>query len=325
MKAIFKAILLLSTGFLLFNPKYIVAATSPEEIYDLTLMEKNNIKVGSGADYESIDSLIESIIEEYNVNTDNIGLAYYNFSNDQHYYINPDLQMIAASTVKVPIVALYIDLIVQGNLTYESSIPFVEYKFAEETGETSSNMLESSYPLSDLMFKAITYSDNAAWYSLMAYYNNFGSHRQALLDFINYYDVPDLFYSDNYNSAYMAEQWLIKIALDPTYQSLIDNMKSTEPHQLFTSYVKSGMANKYGRVDEYVHDTGIYYENDIPQYVLAVYTKDINFADGFLEVLNLRINEWYRANFLAQNLSPLDVNENESAIKITDKVEESEE
>lgn len=302
-------------SFWTYNVGY---AIENSEIYDLSLMKENQIESGLGAQYDSIESLINDLIQEYNINTDEISLAYYNFTSDQHYYINPDLQMIAASTIKVPIVALYLDLISQGQYGFDSEIPFVEdYIGGDSTGINA--------PLADLMSNAIIYSDNSSWYSLMANYGSFADNRQAILDFIGYYDVPGEFFADNYSSAFLAEQWLIKIALDPNYQYVINLMKQTDPKQLFTSYINQGMANKYGRLDSYVHDTGIYYENNQPQYALAVYTNNQDQADPFLEILNLRINEWYRSHYLSAKYTPLDIKQDESGVSITKNKNEANE
>ena len=280
------------------------------EVYNIELMKENNIESGLGAEYDSIESLVNDLIAEYNINSDEISFAYYNFTSDQHYYINPDLQMIAASTIKVPIVALYLDLIAQGQYTFDSQIPYVEdYIGGGTTGTTS--------PLADLMSNAIIYSDNSAWYSLMSNYGSFSDNRQAILDFVGYYDVPGEFFADNYSSAYLAEQWLIKVAVNPDYQYVVNLMKQTDPKQLFTSYIAQGMANKYGRLDNYIHDTGIYYENNQAQYVLAIYTNNQEQADPFIEMLSLRINEWYRSHYLSAEYTPIDIKKDESGVSIT--------
>lgn len=300
-----------------------IKAFDNDQVYNYELMKKNNIQPGLGSDYESVDRLIQDVMKEYGVEADNISLAFYNFYSDQHYYINPDKFMIAASTVKVPIVGLYLDLISQASLNYESMIPFSNSYLIEGNGQITNSELQSAYLLSDLMFNSIVYSDNTAWHTLMGYYSNFGSYRDAILDFINYYNVPQEYFVDNYNSAFIAEQWLIKIAQDSKYDYLINLMKETDPAQLFRTYVNKGMANKYGQLDNYLHDTGIYYEDEQAQYVLAVYTENLASGYNFLEVLNLRINEWYRSKYLDKKIAPLDIQENEAGIKIQIKSTES--
>lgn len=272
-------------------------------------MEVNHIEPNVGASFESIDELVDSLMAEYNVNADQISLAFYDFRSDQHYYVNEHKFSIAASTVKAPIAALYIDLIQNQQISLTTTIPFKDSYLIEGAGLITNSPIQSEYTIEDLLYNAIVYSDNTAWYALMDYYNsNYGFYVNAILDFTQYYDVPEFFYQDNYVSAYLAEQWLIKIASQNDYKYLVDLMSQTEPDQLFTSYINKGMANKYGRLENMVNDTGIYFENDQPQYALAIYTESVGQADIFLEMLNLRINEWHRAQYTQEAATPTDVN-----------------
>lgn len=93
----------------------------------------------------------------------------------------------------------------------------------------------------------------------------------------------------------MMEHLLIKLASDPAYQTTIDLMATDTTRQLFTSYVKQGMANKYGRWEEAINDVGIYYEDGQPQYALVAITSNSPVADNFIELLNLRVNEYFHA------------------------------
>lgn len=301
-----------------------VHATTDEEIYKYDLMKDNHIEANVGASFENVQSLVDSLMEEYNVSPNQISLAFYDFQSDQHYYVNEHKFTIAASTIKAPIAALYIDLIQNQQLSLSSTILFKDSYLVEGAGLITNNAYQSEYTIEDLLFNAIVYSDNTAWYALMDYYNtNYSSYVNAILDFSQYYDVPDFFYQDNYASAYLAEQWLIKIATQPNYKYLINLMSQTEPDQLFTSYVDKGMANKYGRLENVVNDTGIYFENNQPQYILAVYTESLAQADSFLEMLNLRINEWHRAQYHSTPSIPTEVNSKSKAKHLKTDVEPS--
>lgn len=293
--------------FLMF-PCMNVSAQSEKEIYKYDLMKLNHIEANLGAKYDSVESLVFDLMEEYGVAQDQIGMAFYNFQSDEHFYLNEDRYFIAASTVKAPIAALFIDLIQNQQLALTTPITYKDSYFVEGAGNITNNPLEASYTIEELLYNAVIYSDNTAWYALMDFYNqNYGSYINGILDFTQFYGVPDYFYEDNYASAFLAQQWLIKIATQPNYKYLVSLMSQTEPDQLFTSYVDQGMANKYGRLEDYVHDTGIYFEDGQPQYTLAVYTQGVENADVFLEMVNLRINEWHRHQFLDAKAPSTDV------------------
>lgn len=270
-------------------------------IYNTEVISNNGIEPLDTSQYASIDELIWDIIHQYGVYDSQIGLAYYNFQTDEHFYINPDNYMIAASTSKVPVAALYVDLINEGVYTYDTHLPFNADYYVEGAGSITNSPLQSSYSISDLMFESLAHSDNTAWYTMaFNFINNYDSVRQGILNFAEgMSNVPSHYYSDNYTSAALTEKILIKIASNPAYEVIIDIMRQAQPNQLFTSYVNvENMPVKYGRLDAVVNDSGIYYENGEPQYVLVVLTDNVDYADGFLEILNLRINEWFRANYI---------------------------
>ena len=52
------------------------------------------------------------------------------------------------------------------------------------------------------------------------------------------------------------------------------------------------MATKYGRYENMLNDSGIFYQDDEPIYSLVVMVSDDLYADMFIAELNLRVNEW---------------------------------
>ncbi len=318
MKDFRHSIYLLLVWLIIFaNP---LASISAKEIYDTELMKKNNIESGLGSEFTSIESLINDLINKHQVDRDIIGLAYYNFTTGEHYYINEDKYFIGASTSKVAVAMRYFDLIDEGELSLNSSIPFKSSYYEKGAGYIANSPIKDSYPLEDLISNMIIYSDNTAWSGLKQNYKTYGDLNKDILKQLDFSSVPNYYYSDNYSCAKLAETWLIHIAQDKKYADLIKYMSETEPDQLFTSYVKEGMANKFGRLNNLVHDTGIYFENKSPQYALVCYTEGLKGSDLFLEELNLRINEYYRAMYIESDLKKLDPSQNEG-IKVGIKVE----
>lgn len=268
-------------------------------IYNVDLIEANGIEAINPSDYASIDELVYDLIAEYGINTNQIGLSFYNFQTDEFFTINPQQYIIAASTAKVPIAAIYLDLIEEGYYSLDSYIPYDSTAYSSLEPYNSNG--DSAYTIEDLIHDSIVYSDNSSWYALaFNYINNFDSVRQGILNFSGYYSgVSDIYYSDNYTTAEISQEVLIKVANNPSYEPLTQLMRQTEPDQLFSSYVNNdNMATKYGRLEGIVNDTGIYYENNQAQYSLVVLTDEVDYADGFIELLNLRINQWFRANYI---------------------------
>lgn len=249
--------------------------------------------------YKNMADVIDQTLTEFNVNSKEIGLAYYNFQNKEHYYLNENELITAASISKVPISALYIDLIEKGDYELDTQLTYNDSMFEAGSGRITNEPLRSSYPLEELISEAITHSDNTAMNILKAEYNEkYGNFREDVLEFAGIENAPKDFIESNVSSAYIMEQVLIKIAQDDTYKELIQLMYNTSPTQLFTTYVNNDMmANKYGRYGQSINDTGIYYENNQPQYALVVLTDNVSNANDFLELMNLRVNQYYRAQY----------------------------
>ena len=269
-----------------------------DDIYQTDLMEENGIEPLDLDAYENMADVIDQTLTEFNVNSSEISLAYYNFHNEEHYYLNENELFTAASITKVPLSALYIDLINSGEYQLDSELDYSEALFEAGAGNITNGPLESSYTIEELITEAITHSDNTAMNILKAEYDKeFGNFREDILTFAGIDEKPEDFLDSNLSSAYITEQVLIKIAQDESYSDLINLMFETSPAQLFTSYVNNEMmANKFGRYEQAVNDSGIYYENNQPQYALVVLSDNINQADQFLEVMNLRVNQWFRAH-----------------------------
>ena len=269
-----------------------------DDIYQTDLMEENGIEPLDLDAYENMADVIDQTLTEFNVNSSEISLAYYNFHNEEHYYLNENELFTAASITKVPLSALYIDLINSGEYQLDSELDYSEALFEAGAGNITNGPLESSNTIEELITEAITHSDNTAMNILKAEYDKeFGNFREDILTFAGIDEKPEDFLDSNLSSAYITEQVLIKIAQDESYSDLINLMFETSPAQLFTSYVNNEMmANKFGRYEQAVNDSGIYYENNQPQYALVVLSDNINQADQFLEVMNLRVNQWFRAH-----------------------------
>lgn len=270
-----------------------------DDIYNTSQMQADQIEPLDLDNYKNMADVIDQTLTEFNVNSKEIGLAYYNFQNKEHYYLNENELITAASISKVPISALYIDLIEKGDYELDTQLTYNDSMFEAGSGRITNEPLRSSYPLEELISEAITHSDNTAMNILKAEYNEkYGNFREDVLEFAGIENAPKDFIESNVSSAYIMEQVLIKIAQDDTYKELIQLMYNTSPTQLFTTYVNNDMmANKYGRYGQSINDTGIYYENNQPQYALVVLTDNVSNANDFLELMNLRVNQYYRAQY----------------------------
>ena len=264
-------------------------------VYNEELMAFNNIEKLDFSKYSDVGQVIESVIQDYSVYRDSVSVAYYNFINQEEYYINPDVYRVGASIVKVPYAGLMYDLVNNQYLTMDTPMPNYPNYYAEGLGNITNGPFEAYYPLSDVLYEMLVNSDNTATNIIYAYYENYiYDIESAIADFAGMADMPGDFYATNLLSSNFLLNTLIKLVENPDlYQGIIDTMSLEKEAQLFNSYVSQGMANKFGRMDAAINDCGVYYEDGQAQYALVVMTENV-WNDEFLEVLNLRVNEWTR-------------------------------
>lgn len=264
------------------------------DIYDLELMEANHLSfIGNDITEMTIEEVINDVFIETGADPALISISYYNYLDGSTYQLNDYQPRIAASIYKVPLAMLYLDIVNQGIYTMDTLIP-VDDRALKSAGESG---IIGLYTLEDLIYQTIIYSNNVtAWALIYDYLGGWPGFINMLNQYVDLSSVGHLAYQNTYfNTAILSYLFYI-VATDPNYHYLVELLFQTEPRQLFTSYVKSGMANKYGRIEKIVNDAGIYYEEGQPIYHLIALTE--NTGDYFLEFLNLRVNEWVRANYL---------------------------
>lgn len=243
--------------------------------------------------------LVQEVLQDFSVEEGQVAIGYYNFQEDTDFYLNENRVMYAASTTKVAIAALFTDLIHQGEETWETELPYSDNDYEEGEGNITNSEKQSSYPIADLVQEMLIYSDNTATNILSNYYidqyaGSYQGFREAIASLSGLEDLDPEIYEENYATAKMLEQTLIRIAANQQYAAVVETMQEAQSGFRFKEYVPEGMAAKYGSAEEWHHDTGIFYEEDQPIYVLVVMTENVDQADEFLAVMNLHVNEWTR-------------------------------
>ncbi len=210
----------------------------------------------------------------------------------------------AASTIKLPLSVIYVDAIDEGTIDWDTEVTYTYADYEEGDGTitaaVASGTGQAAYTIEDLIANALMHSDNTATNMLIRYYNELygsGAYKTSIANGVDV-SIDDAFYSDNVASAELLSAYYDLLATDDTYQALVDYLLDASPDRLFTTYVNSSlMANKYGNYGTALNDGGIYYENDQAQYSLVVLTDGLSDGTSFLENLNLRVNQYYRANY----------------------------
>ena len=74
----------------------------------------------------TVKEVVLAVMNEYGVSPEQVAISYYHFQKDVRYELNEDRVMDAASTTKVATAMLFSDLIWQGDLAWDSELPYNE-------------------------------------------------------------------------------------------------------------------------------------------------------------------------------------------------------
>jgi len=222
------------------------------------------------AGFLNLESQVKAYVKDYE---DNIGLCYFDLTTEKSIEINTSKEFAAASTVKVPMNLVLLNLAQEGKINFDSSMEFQGSDFEGGTGILQTQNLTGPIPLKTLSKYSIVYSDNIATQMIIRkigrerMYDSFEEllgrevpRKGNLTTTANAADFLKLLYKNPDNNPY--------------YAYLIENMKNTSFHDRIDKYIPQEItAHKIGNYGSYVNDIAIIYTGR--PYILAVYTMGL--------------------------------------------------
>lgn len=240
----------------------------------------------------AIAEVVQGLLDEYGTTPDQVSIVYYDLQNGNQYLLNEEAIFYAASTTKVAVAGIYIDLMEQGLLNWDSELPYYDSYYEEGNGEITNSEKRLAYPVDELIYQMLTYSDNTATNILEEYYTDtFGDYCTAVIKFSEIENPSSELYQGNYATGVLLAETLVKVAENDQYEAITDIMKEAQTGYRLKEYISEGVAAKYGSYDGWEHDIGIFYDGDAPEYVLVVLTNDMGDVDEFIGELSLQINK----------------------------------
>lgn len=245
------------------------------------------------SEFETIDDLVISTINEFELNPDAVSVAYHNYQTQTDYAYNEREPMLVGSTTKVGVARLYADLIAEGAMTFQTELPYSDSLYEPGAGRVTNGEKKATYPLYELFYYSLSQSDNTAFNILFSYYQQiYGNVQQSLMNLSELpFDHPEAT-TNNMADAQMLLNILIPIATEDKYSYILTSLSGNTQAEYFKQYIQEGMFTKYGSINGSLHDTGIYFEEGEPIYALVVLTNGQGNVDEFLATMNLRMNEW---------------------------------
>lgn len=198
----------------------------------------------------SWDDVVADLFAEYSIDHDRITLGYYNTVTGEEHFYQPDKYMIGASIYKVPLNMAYAEKIYNGEMDWDTPMPYYTY---EEMMRAS--IIDSNNELSGLLMF------------------NLGGTYRGFLNYIAQYLGVDTENVDPqyYNERYTARQYVTCLKTlyenQERFPKIIDTMKEAEPNNYFArDEDRYEIAHKYGYWPDdwmlHMNDVGIVYTDD---------------------------------------------------------------
>lgn len=229
----------------------------------------------------NIETLINQIMTENNLNEKNFFFFFYNVEEKKYYFYNENTYFTAASTIKVPVAMLYYDKIADGELNLSDTLIYHSDDYEVGDGSTAADYsVGERIPISYLLKQTIVNSDNTALNILV---NSIGYQKckEELSKYSDIQLIEEFYLSNVANVSYYYDvlQYLYQNA--DKYSELIENMKiSSDGGYLKANLPQYEVAHKYGSYDGYVHDYGIVYGQNT--YLIGVFTNGIANASDLI-------------------------------------------
>lgn len=225
---------------------------------------------------------LEKNIKEYLKNNnieDKVSYFYYNTCTKETYLYRESEIYLAASTIKVPVVMAWIDLIEKGIVSKDSKFQYLErhYEESDEKALYDTYSFNDYVPLSEMMELAIVYSDNPSNHMMREYYKNYMniSFREWFAHFSKEKMNSDFYVKNEMNASIMLE--VMKTLYDHPikYKELIDYMKiASKGRYIQANHFDFDVAQKYGEYDKYEHTMAILYTKE--PLLVGVFTECAN-------------------------------------------------
>ncbi len=209
---------------------------------------------------------IEKYLQDHHIEN-KVSWFYHKPSTNETYLYREDVMMLAASTIKVPVVMAWTDLIAQGIVSADIKLQYHERHYEESDAKALYDVYSygDDVPLSECMELAIVHSDNPSNHMMREYIQEvIGMSFREWFSQFSKKPVSEEFYHRNLmNAEIMLEVMKCLYFHSERYQKLISDMKIAAAGQYIQSnHFDFEVAQKYGEYDRYEHAMAVLYQED---------------------------------------------------------------
>lgn len=236
---------------------------------------------------EEVDALFNELLNT--LNTNELSIYFEDLNNEYTLTINPDTTYYNASIIKLFDAAYIID----NNVDLNDTITFTEnYRSMAKEGLLNYE-LNAEVSIKDIMYYAISVSDNGAHRMLTDYIgvDNLRNYAKNTLGITLTITDSDRFGNMSVTSTNTLLKHVYELLQnDNDYTALLKDAMNNDYYNGL-NFDEKTFLHKYGYYNQYYHDIGIY--NSLNPYVISIFTLFGNPDTGALEKVNNISKEIY--------------------------------
>lgn len=198
---------------------------------------------------------------------DKVSLFFHRPSANETFLYREDVMMLAASTIKVPVVMAWMDLIEQRKASWETPLVYCERHYEESDGKALYDKYKvgDEVPLVECMELAVVESDNPSNHMMREYFKDVSgmSFREWFAQF-SPSQPSEEFYVRNLMSAEIMLAVMKRLYENSEkYARLIEWMKkAAQGRYIQANAFDFEVAQKYGEYEKYEHTMAVLYQKD---------------------------------------------------------------
>ena len=236
---------------------------------------------------KEVDALFNELLNT--LNTNELSIYFEDLNNEYTLTINPDTIYYNASIIKLFDASYIID----NNVDLNDTITFTEdYRSMAKEGLLNYE-LNAEVPIKDIMYYAISVSDNGAHRMLTDYIgvDNLRNYAKNTLGITLTITDSDRFGNMSVTSTNTLLKHVYELLQnDNDYTALLKDAMNNDYYNGL-NFDEKTFLHKYGYYNQYYHDIGIY--NSLNPYVISIFTLFGNPDTGALEKVNNISKEIY--------------------------------
>ena len=241
----------------------------------------------------TLEYLIDSYLEDKNINKNKIAIYVHNFETNETYSLNSNKEFIAASTYKLPLAMYFYEMVANNEISLNKMLTSAARDY-EPGGATYNLPLGGQLSVETLLHRSIQDSDNTASKMLYRYLGGWVDYKKKIAKYTTH-DLSQSYYTrlNMQTAQYLSDCLDYIYDHQDIYQTLIKDMRKAQPKNYLNSKINEIAVQKYGYFESVRNSAGIVFEGS--PYSIVVLTEMGDYGESVMGEINRICYEYYNA------------------------------